>query len=64
MKTRYHYEIGAVRWRKHDYSGDVRGYRPVAGWEAEAMMLDRHPITGVPFKEAQWWFREEYTGED
>lgn len=57
----YHYRHGTIRWRRLT-SGDPRGYRPNKGWEAEAGLMDFHPITGRPFKESQWWIREQYTG--
>lgn len=37
MKTRYNYQPGTIRARRYDGSGDVRGYRPPKGWEAEAV---------------------------
>lgn len=58
----YHYEIGAVRWRKLT-SGDPRGYRPNKGWDAVADLVDRHPITGYQLSTSQWWIREQCTGE-
>lgn len=59
----YHYEIGAVRWKRVTW-GDPRAYRPPAGWSAFAEILEYHPISSKPFKRpaAQWWIREEYTG--
>lgn len=57
----YQYERGAVRWRRNP-GGDVRGYRPNKGWDAEAMLIDHHPITFRPLKNSQWWIRERYTG--
>lgn len=57
------YKPGAVRWRKHMGSGDVRVTRAPKGWDVEAMILDEHPITGKPLKQAQWWIKETFTGE-
>lgn len=60
----YHYEAGAVRWRRPpDDIGDVRAYRPAKGWDAEATLTDRHPITGKQLTTSQWWIRETYTGD-
>jgi hypothetical protein len=61
--SRYHYEVGAVRWFRWDRTGDVRRHRPNKGWEARAEILDYHPITDRKLPEAQWWIRETYTGE-
>lgn len=63
MKTAYHYKPGAVRWRRHDGKGDVRGYRPATGWEARAEILESHPVTEKPFPKPQWWLREQYVGD-
>lgn len=63
MSRRYHYEIGAVRWyRWNPKDGDVRGARVADGWKAMAEMRDDHPTTGQPFKQNEWWVREEFTG--
>lgn len=60
----YHYEIGAVRWRKHDGKRDVRAHRAPKGWSAFAGLLCHHPITGKPLRNgSQWWIRETYEGE-
>lgn len=50
---------GAVRWRRHDGSRDVRSHR-VRGWQVEPMELVYHPITGRRFRGGvcQWWFKE------
>ncbi|TWI09393.1 hypothetical protein IP93_02009 [Lysobacter ruishenii] len=50
---------GAVRWRSHDGSRDVRSHR-VHGWRVEPMELTHHPITGRRFRGGvcQWWFKE------
>lgn len=58
------YEYGAVRWRRHTKNTDARAHRPTSGWEAEAMLLDRHPYTGRQLPTSQWWFREIYIGKD
>ena len=62
----YHYEPGAVRWKRHTSGRDVRCCAPPKGWEREAMLLEKHPITGRPFRlpALQWWFRDVYKGED
>ena len=57
------YEPGAVRWRKHTGNHDVRSTRAPKGWDVEAMILDEHPVTGKPLKQAQWWIKETFTGE-
>lgn len=59
---KYHYEIGAVRWYKHDGKTDVRGVKKHQGWKASADMFEYHPITGKEFKYSQWWIREEFVG--
>ena len=59
--TTYLYEKGAVRWRKNP-PGDPRGYRPAKGWDAEAVLIDYHPLTGRPFRVSTWWIRETYNG--
>ena len=64
MKTRYHYDVGTKRWRKHDNSGDVRGYKTSKGWEAFAHFVDNHPTTGRALKSGEWWFEETYVGDD
>lgn len=60
---RYHYEPGAVRWFRHDGNNDVRGHRPPPGWQAQADLLDHHPLTGRPLPSSQWWIRESCGGE-
>ena len=63
MKNPYIYEPGTVRWRRFNSSeGDVRGYRPPKGWDAEALTPEYHPITGRPIR-YQWWIKETFTGE-
>lgn len=57
---KYHYQFGATRWLRFTGDGDVRLHRPPKGWEAEAVMLDSHPITGKAFKQAQWWIKETF----
>ena len=54
---------GAVRWRSHDGSRDVRSHR-VPGWRIEPMELTHHPITGRAFRGGifQWWFKETKVG--
>ena len=59
----WHYELGATRWRKHSGGYDVRCHEAPKGWEAYAECLEYHPITGKPLKQAQWWIKETYTGE-
>lgn len=60
--TVWHYEVGSVRWRRHDSSkGDVRSHRAPKGWEALAFLLEHHPITGRPLKNPGWWICETYT---
>jgi len=61
--TTWHYELGATRWRKHSGGYDVRCHEAPKGWEAYAECLEYHPITGKPLKQAQWWIKETYTGE-
>ncbi len=58
----YAYELGAVRWKRHNGKKDVRAHRPPKGWEAIADVLEYHPVTGRPFRFSQWWIREVYTG--
>lgn len=57
----YHYVDGAVRWKRFTGPGDVRRYRAHRGWIAQAWMLDEHPITRKPFKQAQWWICETFS---
>lgn len=57
---KYHYQFGATRWFRFTGDGDVRLHRPPKGWDAEAVMLDSHPITGKAFKQAQWWIKETF----
>lgn len=59
----YHYEIGAVRWRRHTGTCDVRAARLKRGWKGFADQLEYHPVTGRKLRRAQWWIRETYTGE-
>lgn len=59
---RYHYVPGAVRWRRFDGPGDVRGYRPRRGWEATAELTDVHPLTGRALAACEWWIHEIFTG--
>lgn len=56
---------GAVRWRRHDGSRDVRSHR-VRGWQVEPLELTHHPITGREFRGhvCQWWFKETKVGVD
>ena len=56
---KYHYQ-NAIRWFRWDKDGDVRLHRPPNGWEAEAILLDNHPITGRAFRQAQWWICETF----
>ena len=58
MKTSYTYLPGTIRARRYDGSGDVRGYRPPKGWEAEAVLVSEHPLTGRSLTAAQWWIIE------
>jgi len=58
---KYHYEH-ATRWFRWTSNDDVRGHRPPANWEANAMQLDCHPITSKAFKQSQWWVCEKYVG--
>lgn len=58
-----HYEPGTVRWRKHDGKNDIRSHR-MPGWSVEAHLIDRHPITGSPFPQTQWWFKETRCDSD
>lgn len=59
----YTYKLGAVRAKKYTGKGDVRAYRAPKGWEAEAAVVDRNPITGTQLKTSQWWIIERYIGE-
>lgn len=59
----YHYEVGAVRWKRWLQQGDPRAYQSRKGWSAQAMVIDEHPITSRPLKQSQWWIREEYEGD-
>ncbi|MCC8998304.1 MAG: hypothetical protein LM522_02200 [Candidatus Contendobacter sp.] len=60
----YIYRPGSERWRRHDGEGDVRRYRPRRGWEAEAELMDVHPVTGQPLANPpEWWIREVFTGQ-
>lgn len=59
----YVYEPGAIRWKRHTGDRDVRATRPPAGWWRQAMLIDRHPVTGRPFKFSQWWLRDVYEGK-
>ena len=61
---RYLYIPDTERGRRHDGAGDVRGHRPRRGWEAEAELLDVHPVTGRPLPGSRWWIREVFTGEE
>lgn len=63
MKTRYQYEPGTTRWRRHDGKSDVRTYRAPNGWEAFVHELGYHPITGIAFTEPQCWFEETFVGK-
>lgn len=58
------YVYGAKRWKRWNGYGDVRGHRPAKGWEAEAYLLDNHPITGKRFRygRSEWWIREVFRG--
>jgi hypothetical protein len=49
---------GTVRARRWHGDGDVRGYRPPAGWTARADLTDIHPITGRALARAVWWIIE------
>lgn len=62
--SQYLYEVGAVRWRRHDGRGDVRSRKRAKGWYVTADLIDRHPITGKALKMSQWWYREEYLGDE
>jgi len=52
------YASGTVRARRWHGEGDVRGYRPPAGWTARADLTDIHPITGRTLPRAVWWLIE------
>lgn len=52
------YAGGTVRARRWHGAGDVRGYRPPAGWSARAELTDTHPITGRVQPRAVWWIIE------
>jgi len=58
----YHYVVGAKRWRRHNGTYDVRAYRPAKGWDATAVYLDTHPISGRTLSPPQWWICETYEG--
>ena len=60
----YHYEPGAVRWKRHTDKRDIRCCAPPDGWERRAYQLEHHPITRKPFRLVQWWFRDVYMGDD
>lgn len=49
---------GAVRARRWNGAGDVRGYRPPRGWTARADLTDIHPIAGRALPRAVWWIVE------
>lgn len=57
---KYHYVHGATRWFRFTGPGDVRLHRAPRGWEAKAVVIDQHPLTGKSFKQAQWWVCETY----
>lgn len=59
---KYHY-VHARRWFRWTSSDDVRSHRPPANWEADAMQMDYHPITGRALKQAQWWVCETFVGD-
>lgn len=62
MKSEFHYEQGAVRWRRHLGDGDVRGYRAKSGWSVQAHLVDFHPISAKQLPRSEWWIREQYVG--
>ena len=59
---KYHYEIGAVRWRRHNGESDVRAAKVQSGWRAEATLLEFHPTTDKRLRQSEWWMREIYCG--
>lgn len=59
----YHYEPGAVRWKRHNYKCDVRSCHPTKGWERTAELQTLHPITGKLLNKPEWWFRDVYKGD-
>lgn len=52
------YPPGTVRMRRWRGQGDVRGYRPPAGWIAAADLVDVHPVTHQPLSKSEWWIVE------
>lgn len=59
----WNYEPGSVRWKRWTSDRDVRLHRPPNGWEAQALVIDTHPITDKVLPRAQWWIRETYVGD-
>lgn len=55
---RYYYPANTVRTFRWTGDGDVRGYRPPRGWEAQAALADIHPVTQKPLKRSEWWVVE------
>lgn len=58
---KYLYELGTMRWLRSN--GDPRCHCPPKGWDANADMLEYHPITGKRFQMPQWWICETYVRE-
>lgn len=52
------YPSGTVRARRWRGQGDVRAYRPPAGWTATADLIDMHPISSRPLPKSEWWIFE------
>ena len=52
------YPSGTVRARRWRGQGDVRAYRPAAGWTATADLIDIHPISSRPLSKSEWWIVE------
>ncbi|MDI3258427.1 MAG: hypothetical protein QJR02_01890 [Sinobacteraceae bacterium] len=60
MSRRYTYRPGSQRAVIFRGNGDVRGYRPPAGWKVVSIVdSDVHPITGKDLGETHWWIVEE-----
>ena len=59
---KYHYKT-AVRWFRWTVPGDVRCHVPPKGWQAQAHLLDYHPITDKHLRSSQWWIKEVFSGD-
>lgn len=52
------YLPGTVRMRRWYGQGDVRAHLPASGWSAQAVLVDIHPISGLPLPKSEWWIVE------